>query len=129
MSIPHRSGTRGSKDCHLYWNIIMYWKWQHLKAAGSTPGWDRHISALLTFLYEIESLTTFIWRNFWHNAYFSQHSDLKWIYFAVLVHFNILKMGISEARSSPLGGDRHAPPDFFVWSSILSNFHVKKFSS
>ncbi len=47
-----------------------------------------------TFLYEIESWTTFIWNLVWYNAYFWQHRALKWIHFAIFVHFSISKMTI-----------------------------------
>ncbi len=48
-------------------------------------------------MYQVESLTTFIWRIFWYNASFWQHWALKGIYFSIFVHFGILKMVILGA--------------------------------
>ncbi len=53
----------------------------------------------LTFLYKIESLTTFVWRHFWHNTYFWQHSAIKWIYFPISVDNNISKLTIVAPHS------------------------------
>ncbi len=62
---------------------------------SSTPVGDRY-TRLLTFLYQTGSLTTFIWSIFWYNAYFWQRRVLKWIYYVVFVHFNILKIAICK---------------------------------
>ncbi len=76
-------------------------------------GKKRHMHPL-TFLYKIESLTTFIWRNFWHNAYFLQRSAAKWIYFAFSYILIFQKWQLLEHPSYPLGGeDRHTHHGLF----------------
>ncbi len=60
---------------------------------SSTPGVGRHIGPL-TFLDGIQCSTTFIWSVFTYNAYFWQRRALKWIYFAIFIHYNISKMAI-----------------------------------
>ncbi len=79
MSISHRN-----KDKELQ------------EAFSFTPEGDRHMHPV-TFLYETESRTTFVWNSFWYIAYFWQRQVLKWIYFARFSNFNISKMAIFRA--------------------------------
>ncbi len=98
------------------WSIFLYngyfWQWWALKwicfpisihynisktgifgAPSSTPVGDKHMLPL-TFLYEIESWTTFIWSFFSYNAYLWQRWALKWICFPISIHYNISKMAV-----------------------------------
>ncbi len=91
---------------------------------------DRRVCPM-TFLYEIQCSTSFIWSIFGYNAYFWQRCALRWIYFLIFVHYNISKMAIFGAPSSTSGGDRHMRPltfsygiqcsTTFIWSVFSYN--------
>ncbi len=90
--IMHLFGSVQPKsESTLPYNLI-FQKGQYLEPPGSPLGYT-HMRPL-TFLNQIESLTIFTWRIFWHNAYIWQHSALKWIYFAIFVHFITSKMAV-----------------------------------
>ncbi len=82
----------------------------------------------LTFLYEIESWTTFIWSLFWYNVYFWQSRAPKWICFPISIHYYISKTAIFIAPSSSTPvEDRHMRPVTFLyeiesWTNFIWRF-------
>ncbi len=52
----------------LFQYITPFQRWQFLEPTISSPSRDRH-TCPLTFLYQIESLTTFIWSISWCNVF------------------------------------------------------------
>ncbi len=90
---------KGCKDCQFQY-VIIFRSCQFLEPP-STPVGDTRMRPL-TFLYQSESLSTFIWRKCWHNAYFWQRTVLKWIFFPVSIHYTISKMASLETPISSL---------------------------
>ncbi len=88
------------KDCQFQY-IIIFLRWQFLEPHSTTPKGDRHLRSL-TFLYQTDSLITFIWSMFWYTAYFWQRQVIKGTYYAIFVRFNILKMATFGHPPGPL---------------------------
>ncbi len=75
MSIFPTSGAWGAPNIYTF-EILKCTEME--KPTSSTPGGDRLIRSL-TFLYEIQFWTTFIWSLFQCSAYLWQHCAAKWI--------------------------------------------------
>ncbi len=125
ISISLRSGARGLQKLPVSKHYSIS-KITIFGTPSSTPVGDRHMRPL-TFLYEIESWTTFIWNLFWYNVYVWQYWALKWIYFPVSIHCNILMTGVFGALCSTLVGDKHKRSVTFLsiiesWTTFIWRF-------
>ncbi len=117
-----------SESTFPFFYIIIFQTCQSLEGPRCNLKESRHMHPL-TFLYGIQCSTTFIWSIFGYKAHFWQRRALKWIYFPIFQHYNILNTSVFGAPSSSLEGGRHIRPlDFFVENLILNNCYSKLFS-
>ncbi len=80
------STERQTESAFLFLYVVIFQIWQSWEPPSFTPERNKHVRPL-TFSYEIQCWTTFIWSFFSYNAYFWQHWARNWIYFLIFVHY------------------------------------------
>ncbi len=102
--------------------IIRYQKWKYSESPSSTAGGDRDTRPL-SFLWEIQFWTTFIWNIFRYNLYCLKHSAFKWTY-------RVIHLKCPKCQELRRVKDAFNPPTkFAMWPGRQPEIHGYFFSS
>ncbi len=101
----------------FHYNMI-FERYLSFKPPSSTPEGDRNVR-LLTFLYENQFSTTFIWTIFLYNWKFLQHSALKRTYFLIPMYDNILHDHLCDTQLPTFETLKF----FRLWGKNITSMH------